>query len=103
MRALTELDLPDNPNRYLKVGLNTDKGGYVVAYLANPTHLALRDVRLALRYREPDGRVREMTRLLPGRIGPGQKRRVDTGLGPVSDPELFRRLQVIVDRARIAK
>ncbi len=101
LRSLTELDLPDNPNRYLKVRLGANQRGDLLAYLANPTHLTLRDVRLVIRYRDPSGRMRELTRILPGRIGAGQKRRVDTGLGPVTDPKMLGRLQVTVDRAQI--
>ena len=100
-RSLTELDLPDNPNRYLKVRLGTNRRGDLLAYLSNPTHLTLRDLRLGIRYPGSGEGVREVSRTVPGPIEPGGKLRLDTGLGPVRDARILDRFRAVVDSVRI--
>lgn len=111
-RSLVELDLPRSPARYLPVRLGTDRDGYVLAEVRNPTHVPVKDVQILVEY--------EAWRSLPPRTvasygGPQQVRRrigyvpageaatVDLGLPPVPDQSWLEAFQVRIESANIVQ
>jgi predicted Zn-dependent protease len=55
--ALVRLDLPTNPQRYLKSRLGIDRSGVMVIQLQNPTPVAARNIRIQLGERGSGGGV----------------------------------------------
>ncbi|HID36352.1 MAG TPA: peptidase M48, partial [Ghiorsea sp.] len=54
--ALLELDLKDNPDKYVKLRLGKTNQGNIVAELSNPTPKNLGNIKLLLQFQNPAGR-----------------------------------------------
>jgi len=103
MRSLIRLDLSDNPSNYLQVRTGINKKGYVVAQVSNPTPVPVDNVRLLLRYRNAQGRIREVVQKVPGTIASGKAATVKTGLGPVTSSKTIQGLSATVINAEVAQ
>lgn len=79
--ALVELDLPDNPGKYLKVQAGVDKRGRALAQISNATPKAVTGIILAAEYTDASGHVRSRKVHLRGTLQPGKTATVDLGLG----------------------
>jgi predicted Zn-dependent protease len=98
---LANLDLQDNPARYLDARLGLAADGYLVVQVRNTTTVTVRDVRVAVGQRYGDRiQTRESLRL-SGSLGPGAATRLRTRLGPMG-AEQARRYAAIVTDARPA-
>jgi len=94
--SLIRLDIPDNPNNYLRVQTGLNQKGYLIARVANPTSLPVDKVRLLIQYRDARGKIHEITRKVPGPIGPGKAVRINTGLGPINQSSKLSELRAII-------
>ena len=102
-RSLILLDLPRNPNNYLKISTGLDKRGLVIAKVHNPTELLVGNVELIIQYQDASGKIREMIRYVPGTIAPGKTAYLSLGIGPVRDPSNLNRIRVAVAGAAVVK
>jgi beta-barrel assembly-enhancing protease len=84
-RSLLRLDLPANPQKYLKIALGLDARGMVQARLSNPTAEAIGDLAYALRFTDGRGQPQTLSRSYNGTLAPGASVVVAVGLGPRSD------------------
>ena len=100
--ALVRLDLPDNPQQYLKVRLGLDRRNYLLAEVANGTPLAVTNVEVVVLVIDSAGR-RQIPVQVPGQIGPRQAVRVNTGIGPFANSKDLRGVQAAVTGARIVE
>lgn len=100
MDSLVRLDLPDNPQKYLqvKLGLNAEK--YLVAQVENSTKVKVADVVVKLVFTDAKGRQQKVSLKAPGKIGPGKKVLVATGIGP--DPKITN-VNAAVTKARLVQ
>lgn len=103
LASLVRLDLPDNPQSYLKVRLGLDRGNYLLAQVVNSTTVAVTDVELLVQVTDSAGRRRQVPLLMPGRIGAGQAAQVATGIGPFTDSKALRGVSAVVNKARLAE
>lgn len=78
--ALVELDISDNPGKYIKIRTGVNDAGGLIAEISNTTPRDVTGLVLALRYPDPAGQVRQVNRALPGRLGAGQKERINLGI-----------------------
>jgi predicted Zn-dependent protease len=101
--ALVRLDLPDNPQQYLKVRLGLDRRNYLLAEVVNSTPLAVTNVEVVVLIIDSAGRRRQIPLRVPGRIDPQQAVRVATGIGPLADSKDLRGVQAAVTGARIVE
>ena len=76
------LDLDANPGQYLRQASGLDENGRLLIQIDNPTPVAVRDVRVAIRYLGADGRLAQTSRRIRGTLAAGTSVRLDTGLGP---------------------
>lgn len=97
---LMRLDLPSQPEQYLRKQTGLDADGQLLVSVANPTGVAVRDLRLVIQYVGADGRAREVTRAVRGTLPGGRSIRVATGLGPFTSPGQYR---VAIASARVAE
>ncbi len=101
--SLVRLDLPDNPQQYLKVRLGLDRRNYLLAEVVNGTPLAVTDVEIVVLVIDSSGHRRQIPVRLPGRIDSRQAARVATGIGPFADSKELRGVQAQVVGAKILK
>lgn len=78
--SLVELDISDNPGKYIKVRTGVNDVGNLIAEISNTTPRDVTGLVLALQYPDPAGQVRQINRALQGRLGAGQKERIDLGI-----------------------
>jgi tetratricopeptide (TPR) repeat protein len=98
--ALMRLDLPDNPEKYLRKQAGLDKNGMLIVAIGNPTRVPVTGLSIAVQYLDGQGRQRTFRRNLSGSLGAGQQEQVPTGLGPFQNASQF---QVAITGARIAQ
>ncbi len=103
LRSFVKLDMPENPNRHLKIRLNLNKKRFVTIKVSNPTPLSVRDVRMLIRYPDPNGKVLEDVKVIRGIISSGKSAIVQTEIGPIEDPDTFRGIQVNLVRVNVVE
>jgi predicted Zn-dependent protease len=99
--ALVELDLSDNPGKYLKVEAGVDKRGRALARVSNTTPKPVTGIVLAAQYTDATGRQRSHKVRLRGTLQPGKTTTVDLGLGKL-DKKVLRSLRAGVIQANLA-
>lgn len=100
--SLVRLDLPDNPQKYLKVRIGLDRRQYLLIEVGNSTSVPVADVDLVVLITDSAGR-RQIPLRVPGPIGPQQASRVSTGIGPFADAQALRGVRAVVSGARLVK
>ncbi len=98
--ALTRLDLPDNPQKYLEVRLGRDKQGNLLAQVVNSTTEAVTDIAFVIVYTDAAGQQKQRSLRLRGVLEPQKAMVVSTGIGPEVKSK---GLKAGVTRARIAE
>jgi predicted Zn-dependent protease len=90
--ALLELDLKDNPSKYLKLRIGRSNKGVLAAEIANPTPKNIGGLSIALQFvsQAPDasGRPQSIQRRLSGNVAAGKKQVFDLNLQGLSDNQL---------------
>jgi predicted Zn-dependent protease len=71
--SLVELDLADNPGKYLRVRTGVNRSGRVVAEISNPTPRDVTGLVVALQYPDASGRLRQVEKPLAGALRAGEK------------------------------
>jgi hypothetical protein len=99
--SLVELDLADNPGKYIQVRTAMDNRGRLVAQISNPTPKDVRGLVIAVKYAGRDGRMRQAKAPLNGVLKAGTKEVVDLGVGSMSQ-EQMRGLQAGIVGASVA-
>jgi predicted Zn-dependent protease len=99
--SLVRLDLPDNPQQYLKVRLGLDRRNYLLAEVVNGTPLAVTNVEVVVQIVDSAGRRKQIPIQVPGRIESQKAVRVATGIGPFVNSKDLRGVQAAVTGARI--
>lgn len=102
LASLVRLDLPDNPQLYLKVRFGLDRHNYLLVEVVNSTDVTVTDVDVMLQVVDEAGRRRQIPLRVPGKIGAQQAARLATGIGPFADSKALGRVQAVVTRARLA-
>ncbi len=78
--SLVELDLPDNPNKYLSVKNLTDRQGRWIISVSNPTPHTVTNIELSIRYPDQQGQRYEERSTITQRLSPGQAMQMSTGM-----------------------
>lgn len=98
--SLLRLDLPDNPEKYLRKQAALDQDGMLVIAVGNATTVPVTGLVIAVQYADAGGRMREMQRSLSGTLAAGQQTQIASGLGPFQNASQFR---VTITSARVAE
>ena len=101
LAALVQLDLPENPDKYLNVDFALDRQGQLIARLSNQTPLAVGDINFQVGYNEASGRARQANLRVTGPLSAGSSVEVETGLGPITDAGQIRNLGARINSARV--
>lgn len=100
--ALVELDLPDNPGKYLKVQTGVDKRGRAFARVSNNTPKAVTGIVVVVEYRDKQDNTYSRKVRLRGTLQPGKTASIDLGLDKL-DKKARRSLRAGVIQAGLAK
>ena len=99
--SLVDLDLADNPSKYIQLRTGVDKSGQVVALINNPTPRNVTGLVIALQYPDAKGRLRQVQRQLQGQLRAGKQEQVNLGI--TIDPKKARQVRSKVVAARVAE
>ncbi|MEH6625991.1 MAG: M48 family metalloprotease [Motiliproteus sp.] len=99
--SLVEMDLPANPQKYIKIKNISDSLGRWFIEVQNPTPRAIKGVTLMLEYPDKYGETRRVTKRLNVTIEPGASQRLNTRM--LINPKLVRRYQSKIVGAQLAK
>jgi len=99
--SLVELDLADNPGKYIKVRTGMNERGRLIAEITNPTPKDVRGLAISVQYAGKDGRMRQAKAPLNGVLKAGSKEVVDLGVSSMSQEQL-RTLKSTIVSARVA-
>jgi tetratricopeptide (TPR) repeat protein len=98
--SLTRLDLPANPEKYLRKQAALDQNGMLMIAIGNPTQVPVTGISFHVQYVDAGGRTRELLRNLGGTLAAGQQTQVATGLGPFQNANQYR---VTITAARVVE
>lgn len=102
--SLVELDLADNPGKYLKVKLGVDKHGRTLVQVINNTPKSVKGIVLGVRFMDATGRKRSGEFPLRGTLQPGKVANMDLGLGKLGlDAAALQSLRAGIIKADIAR
>ena len=99
--SLVELDLADNPGKYLRVRTGMNRSGGVVAEISNPTPRDVTGLVVAVQYPDATGRLRQAEKSLAGRLKAGEKTVV--GLEVVVNARQAQQIRGAIVAARVAQ
>ncbi len=86
--ALLELDLKDNPDKYLKLRVGKSNQGGLAVEIANPTPKDIGGLQVLIQVADASGRLQHIQRSLSGSVAAGKKRVFDLGLQGLSEQQL---------------
>jgi predicted Zn-dependent protease len=101
--ALVDLDLQDNPEKYVQVKLGQDAQGRIVAQISNPTPRDITGIRLIIQYQESVGKTQQLIHNLSGTIPSGKQQLFDLGLTGKLTPEQLKTLQAGISGASVVR
>ena len=96
------LDLAENPQDYIKLRTGLDNKGRLKAEISNPTPSNVKDVVIAILYRDSSGKTRKIKRPYNGVLAAGKKQVVDLGIKNISKDQLAN-IKFGIVGARLAK
>ena len=97
-RSLVLLNLPRRPDAYLEARLGLNQQGYVVAQVSNPTPVTVRNVWFVIR--DTGDQIQKGYRIQQA-IPPQGRVVVNTGLGPLTNPDALDQLSAVIDHANV--
>ena len=100
--SLVELDLPDNPGKYLKVKLGVDQRGRTLAQVTNNTPKPVKGVVLGVQLTDTNGRRRSGEFPMRGTLQPGKTASIDLGLDNL-DQAVLKTLRAGVVKAGLSR
>ncbi len=80
--SLIRLDLAQNPASYVLTNCTADRQGRLLVLVKNDTPVPVKDVGIALQFRDEAGVVRRVDRRIDAVIPPGEVVSLATGIGP---------------------
>jgi len=101
--SLVDLDLRDNPAKYIKVKLGKDANGKVLAQISNPTPRKINGIVLILQYKNASGKAQKFQSKLSGTVASGQQKLFDLGLTGQLTQQQIKTLQTGILAAKVAR
>ncbi len=100
---LVDLDLKDNPAKYVKARVGQDAQGRVVAQISNPTPRNISGIVLVIQFRNAAGQGQQLQRNLKGRVAAGSQQLFDLGLTGKLTQEQLKTLQAGIIGAQVVR
>ncbi len=97
------IDLPRNPAKYIKSGVQSDNLGYLFAVVQNDTPVAMKQVQVRIIQYNANGRVVGQSQpLLIQGVAPGKRNQVAIG-ARIADPKAINLYKVVVEGASVSE
>ncbi|HCS12483.1 MAG: peptidase M48 [Zetaproteobacteria bacterium CG06_land_8_20_14_3_00_59_53] len=100
---LVDLDLKDNPSKYIQLRAGKDAQGRIVAQLANPTPRNVNGIVLLVRFTNAAGQPQQIQRNFNGVLASGTQQLLDLGLSGLVSDDRLNTLQVGITQAQVAR
>jgi len=101
--SLVDLDLKDNPGKYIQARVGQDAQGRVLAQISNPTPRNIGSLVLAVQFNDTNGQPLQLNRSLRGVVAAGSQQVFDLGLTGKLTQEQINTLQVGVSGAQVVQ
>jgi predicted Zn-dependent protease len=98
--ALVDLDLKDNPAKYLSLQTGLDAQGRIIARIGNPTPRDVEKIVLSVQYLEADGKRQRFIRAWNGILPAGRQQLFDLELSALIPKDQLKTLEVEVSAAQ---
>ncbi len=99
--SLVDLDLKDNPAKYLKVKVGQDAQGRILAQISNPTPRDINKILLIIQAKNAAGKVQKLQRNLEGKVTAGSQKLFDLGLTGQLTKDQIKTLQAAIVGAEV--
>ncbi|NWF38284.1 M48 family metalloprotease [Mariprofundus sp. NF] len=101
--ALVEIDLKDNPGKYIQIQTGQDRQGRIVAQISNPTPRNVGALVLIVQFQNAAGQVQRIQRALRGSVAAGSQQMFDLGLTGQLTQEQINTLQARIVQAQLLR
>ncbi|MCW8884723.1 MAG: M48 family metalloprotease [Motiliproteus sp.] len=101
LASLVELDLPDNPQKYIKLRNVSDSLGRWFIEVSNPTPKTVKNLVIEVQYPDGFGGLRKSRKEISGSLASGAKQRLNTRL--LIDPKLVKYYKSRILSAEVAQ
>ncbi len=101
--TLVDLDLKENPGKYVEVRAGEDNQGRILAQVINPTPRDIGNIVLIIQVRDSAGRVQQVQRNLVGKVSAGTQQFFDLGLAGQMSKAQLKSLQAVIARAEVVR
>jgi predicted Zn-dependent protease len=101
-RELIQMDLPNNPSRYVASRAVVDKSNVVWTLLGNQTGVPMKDIEISYAWLDESGRTRQSKTVYRGPLPSGKQDSIQLGIRLNNPQELNQRVRVEVTAARMA-
>ncbi len=102
-RSFVRLDMRGNPGSYIKTRISLNRKRYVTVTVTNPAPISVRDVKILIRYQDPQGKALEVAKVVNKILSSGKSATIATGIGPVDDPNVLRYMRANVIKANVVE
>ena len=101
--SLVDLDLNENPAKYVEVKTGQDAQGRILAQINNPTPRDISKIVLIIQVRTAAGKLQKLQRSLEGTVTAGSQKLFDLGLTGQLTKEQLASLQAVVAGAEVVR
>lgn len=101
--SLVDLDLTDNPAKYIQVRTGQDSQGRIVAQIDNPTPRNIKGIVLVIQFTDKAGQTRQLKHRLQGTVTAGSKQLFDLGLTGQLSLEQIKTLRAAIAAAEVVR
>ncbi len=102
-RSFVKLDMHQNPGSHIRARISLNRKRYVSVTVTNNTPISVRGVKVKVLYPDPQGKALEMVKEVRGVLSSGKSTIVETGIGPVDDPNALRYMRAGVLKADVVE
>ncbi len=99
-RALIQLDLPDNPHKYIHIKLRRDRFDTLQLQVINTTALTIEQTVIAIQFTDQNGKTRRVQQQLSRQLSGERSITITTGIGPLEE---LKNLRAQVIQTQIVK
>lgn len=101
--SLVDLDLKDNPGKYIQARVGQDAQGRILAQISNPTPRNIGNLVLVLQFQNTNGQPLQLNRSLRGTVAAGSQQVFDLGLSGKLTQKQVNTLQVGIAQAHVIR
>ena len=99
--SLLRHDFPGYASQYIQIRIGLTQEGYVMVKVSNQAPLAVKNLRLAIKYPDNSGKFYQTSRLLPENIPAGQSYTTNLNLGPYANTAVLKGIDIKITNGEL--